>query len=85
MYDIFLSYRRTSGSEFASFLSSELTRMGYEVFFDAQSLREGDFEKHIDNAIDQCTFFLLLLAPGDLERSLVSPEKIGSFTNRKEP
>lgn len=75
MYDIFLSYRRNSGSEFASFLSSELARMGYNVFFDAQSLREGDFEKHIDNAIDQCTFFLLLLAPGDLERSFDSPEK----------
>lgn len=75
MVDVFLSYRRESGSEFASFLKLELSRLGYEVFFDAASLREGDFEAHIDRAIEECTFFLLLLAPGDLNRSLITPEE----------
>lgn len=75
MYDIFLSYRRESGSEFASFLKLELTRLGYEVFFDADSLREGNFENHIDQAVDECTYFLLLLAPGDLKRSIDNPKE----------
>ena len=75
MVDVFLSYRRESGSEFASFLKLELSRLGYDVFFDAASLREGDFEINIDKAIDECTYFLLLLAPGDLNRCLVNPDE----------
>ena len=75
MVDVFLSYRRESGSEFASFLKLELSRLGYDVFFDATSLREGDFEKHIDQAVEECTFFLLLLAPGDLNRCMENPDK----------
>ena len=74
MYDIFISYRRESGSEFASFLHNELTSMGYDVFFDGESLRDGPFEKNIDDAIDQCTFFLLLLAPNDFDRSIKFPK-----------
>lgn len=75
MFDIFLSYRSDSGSEFASFLCKELTDLGYTVFFDAKNLREGEFEPKIDAAIDQCTFFLLLLAPNDLDRCFQNPEK----------
>lgn len=75
MYDIFISYRRESGSEFASFLYDELIKMGYTVFFDGESLRDGPFEEAIDQAIDQCTFFLLLLAPNDFDRSLQAPKK----------
>ena len=75
MYQVFLSYRHESGSEFGSFLSYLLTQLGYSVFFDAESLRAGPFEEKIDRAIDQCTFFLVLLAPGDLDRSIANPEK----------
>lgn len=75
MYDIFLSYRRETGSEFASFLEYRLTQMGYSVFFDANCLRDGAFEPKIDRAIDECTFFLLLLAPGDLDRCFKNPER----------
>ena len=75
MFDVFLSYRRESGSEFASFLKLELSRLGYEVFFDADSLREGVFEHYIDRAIDECTYFLLLLAPGDLDRSIANAKE----------
>ena len=75
MNQVFLSYRHSSGSEFASFLNSELTKMGYTVFFDAKSLRAGRFEKEIDRAIDQCTYFLVLLAPNDLDKSIENPNE----------
>ncbi len=75
MYRVFLSYRHDSGSEFASFLNSQLTQLGYSVFFDATSLRAGCFEEKIDRAVDQCTFFLVLLAPDDLTRSIKNPEE----------
>lgn len=74
MYDIFLSYRRDSGSAYASFLNEALKRLGYKVFFDYEALRSGDFKMHIDQAIDECTFFLLLLAPHIFDHSLTDPE-----------
>lgn len=74
MDNVFLSYRRKSGSELASVLYHMLTNAGYSVFFDVKSLRAGDFETRIDQEIDRCTFFLVLLAPHDLDRSLKSPE-----------
>ncbi len=74
MYDVFLSYRHKSGSEFASFLNEKLTNMGYNCFFDAQSLRSGKFEEKIDKAIDQCTYFLVILSTGDLKNSVKDPE-----------
>lgn len=75
MYDVFISYRRDSGSEFASFLYQELTRNKYNVFFDTESLRAGPFPKEIERAIDECTFLLVLLAPGDLDRAVEKPRK----------
>ena len=75
MVDVFISYRRKSGSTFAGFLQAGLKRMGYSVFFDWYSLMEqGEFREKIDRAIDECTFFLLLLAPGDLD-NIKNPEK----------
>lgn len=75
VYDIFLSYRRSSGLEFCSFLFDVLTDAGYCVFFDYDSLRQGDFEQQIDKAIRECTSMLVLLAPHDLDACLEAPEK----------
>ena len=75
MYDIFLSYRRSSGLEFCSFLFDVLTDAGYQVFFDYDSLRQGDFEQQIDEAIRECSSMLVLLAPHDLDACLETPEK----------
>lgn len=69
MYDIFISYRRCSGSEFGSFLTEILQEEGFSVFFD-NKLREGKYQKDIEQAIAECRFFLLLLAVDDLRESL---------------
>ena len=75
MYDVFLSYRHDTGSEFCSFLYDLLTQEGYDVFFDADSIRQGDFTKIIDDSIQECSFLLVVLASHDLDRCLINPSK----------
>ena len=74
MTDVFLSYRRETGSEFCSFLREILLQEGYSVFFDCHSLRQGAFDEQIDRAITECTYLLLILAPHDLDRCLQEPD-----------
>ncbi len=75
MIDIFLSYRRETGVECCSILQKSLEEDGYSVFFDSHSMRQGDFEKQIDKAITECSFMLVILAPHDLDRCFIAPEK----------
>ena len=42
-YDIFISYRRSNGWDTAKHLRDILVEKGYSVFFDVDSLRNGDF------------------------------------------
>lgn len=74
MTDIFLSYRRESGSEFCSFLREILETEEYNVFFDRFSMRQGAFDDQINHAVAECSFLLLILAPHDLDRCLSDPD-----------
>ena len=53
-YDIFVSYRRVGGFETAQLLSDRLTKLGYRVFFDLDTMRSGDFSEQIYGVIDHC-------------------------------
>ena len=74
MIDVFLSYRKETGSELAGILKESLEEDGYSVFFDEDSLRQGDFENKIDNAIKESSFVLVLLTPRDLDRCFDFPD-----------
>ena len=67
-YDIFISYRREGGVETAKHLRDLLTEKGYSVFFDTDSLSSGDFNQALFNVIENCTDFIIILAPGALDR-----------------
>ena len=67
-YDIFISYRRVGGEYTAKILHDKLTQRGYQVFFDVESLRSGEFNRRLFSVIDECTDFLLVLSPGSLDR-----------------
>ncbi len=60
-YDIFLSYRRQDGFDTAKHLYDSLTRDGYNVSFDIDTLRSGDFDTTLLQRINQCTDFILIL------------------------
>lgn len=69
-YDIFISYRRNGGYETAKHLYDLLTRDGYSVSFDIDTLRNGDFDKLLFKRIEQCKDFILIVDKHAFDRSL---------------
>lgn len=68
-YDIFISYRRKgAGSGVAGELQAKMEQRGYKVFLDVDDIGSGAFPEQIDQAIQQCNDFLLILSPGMLDR-----------------
>ena len=61
-YDIFISYRREGGFETARLLYDHLTRCGYKVFFDLESLRSGKFNKQLYGQISACKDYIVVLS-----------------------
>lgn len=70
MSQIFISYRRDGGDALAYTLYRDLTDRGYTVFFDTESLRDGDFDVRLYDEIRQCKDFLLVLPRGALDRCI---------------
>ena len=70
MANIFLSYRRDGGEALAEILYIKLTELGYDVFYDKESLRSGKFEPKLYTEIERCSDFVLILPPGGLDRCL---------------
>lgn len=69
-YDIFISYRRNGGYDTAKHLFDLLTRDGYRVSFDIDTLRSGDFDEQLYSRIDQCKDFILIVNQHAFDRSL---------------
>ena len=67
-YDIFISYRREDGKEFARQIQLKLQNFGYNVFLDVEELRDGIFDQRIIDAICESTVFIALLTPKYLIR-----------------
>lgn len=68
-YDIFISYRRKgAGAGVAGELQAKLENRGYKVFLDVDEIASGAFPEQIEHAIEGCKDFLLILAPGTLDR-----------------
>ena len=66
-YDVFISYRRKTGVDDARLLQQALKARGYNVFFDYDSLRDGQFDERIFEAIDNAPIFILMLSEGALD------------------
>lgn len=67
-YDIFISYRRNGGAQYARILQLMLIQRGYSVFLDYDELTDGIFGEHIVKAIKDAPVFMLVLSPHALER-----------------
>lgn len=78
-HDIFISYRRKGGFETAKHLFDLLTKDGYRVCLDFDTLREGDFDKALLSRIDDCQDFILIVDANAFERTLDS-----SFDSKKD-
>ena len=67
-YDIFISYRRATGKNFARIIKPELEKRGFRVFLDFDELKDGVFDKRIMDAIKDSPIFLMILSKGALDR-----------------
>ncbi len=67
-YSVFISYRRSGGEYTAKILRDRLGELGYDVFFDIEALRSGDFNTKLYSVIDECKDFLMILSPDSLDR-----------------
>ena len=65
---VFISYRRDGGDVMAQLLHDHLIKMGYNVFYDIVSIRSGNFLKKLDNEIERCIDFVLILPKDGLAR-----------------
>ena len=64
---VFISYRRTN-LPWALAIYQHLTQHGYDVFFDYESIKSGDFEQFIFQNIKARAHFVVILTPSALER-----------------
>lgn len=69
-YDVFISYRREGGYDTAKHLNDLLTRDGYKVSFDIDTLRNGDFDTQLLTRIEQCKDFILIVDSHAFDRTL---------------
>lgn len=67
-YDIFISYRRDGGAQYARTLQLMLEKKGYKVFLDYDELKDEKFSPQIEAAIKNSTIYLILLTKGSMER-----------------
>ena len=65
-YEVFISYRRKTGSLLARMLYYALKSWGVNAFFDYNSIRSGMFNEAIYDAIEKADCFILLLTPDAL-------------------
>lgn len=67
-YDVFISYRRDGGGEFARSIKAGLELRGYSVFLDFDELKDGIFDDRILEAIEAAPVFLFILSRHSLDR-----------------
>ncbi|EFN88463.1 Sterile alpha and TIR motif-containing protein 1, partial [Harpegnathos saltator] len=72
--DVFVSYRRSNGSQLASLLKVHLQLRGFSVFIDVERLEAGKFDNNLLQSIKQAKHFLLVLTPQALERCVQDSE-----------
>lgn len=73
--DVFVSYRRSNGSQLASLLKVHLQLRGFTVFIDVERLEAGKFDNNLLQSIQKAKHFLLVLTPNALERCIGDHEK----------
>ena len=67
-YDVFISYRREGGLDFARSIAYYLRIEGFQCFFDQRELKTGQFNQQIYEAIDNSKYFLSVITNGALDR-----------------
>ncbi|XP_030847926.1 sterile alpha and TIR motif-containing protein 1 isoform X2 [Strongylocentrotus purpuratus] len=68
--DVFISYRRATGSLLASLLKVHLQLRGFTVFIDVEKLEAGKFDNNLLNSVRSAKSFVMVLSSGSLDRCM---------------
>ncbi|KAI5625558.1 sterile alpha and TIR motif-containing protein 1, partial [Silurus asotus] len=68
--DVFISYRRTTGSQLASLLKVHLQVRGFSVFIDVEKLEAGKFEEKLISSVQKARNFILVLSANALDKCM---------------
>src|ERR1700693_2284923 len=68
VYDVFISYRRESGSAEARLIRGELQQRGLRGFLDVDDLRRGYFDEALLRCIAEAKNYIVILSPDSLDR-----------------
>ncbi|XP_060612750.2 NAD(+) hydrolase SARM1 [Anolis sagrei] len=68
--DVFISYRRNTGSQLASLLKVHLQLHGFSVFLDVEKLEAGKFEDKLTQSVAGARNFVLVLSRNALDRCM---------------
>ncbi|PRD23718.1 UNVERIFIED_CONTAM: Ect4 [Trichonephila clavipes] len=73
-FDVFISYRRSNGSNLASLLKIYLEQRGFSVYLDIVSLQTGKFTENLLDTINTTKNFVLVLSSNALDRCMDDTE-----------
>ena len=65
---VFISYRRSASRHLARSIALDLRAHGYDVFFDVDTVDNGEFDQIVLHQIAAREHFVLVLSRGSLER-----------------
>ena len=80
---VFISYRRDPSWGQARCITNSLKDRDINVFFDVDSINEGKFAEVIKRAIENCDYFVPILAPVTLESEWVRQEIVYALQHQK--
>nr|XP_019943913.1 PREDICTED: sterile alpha and TIR motif-containing protein 1 [Paralichthys olivaceus] len=72
--DVFISYRRTTGSQLASLLKVHLQVRGYSVFIDVEKLEAGKFDDKLIQSVQRASNFILVLSANALDKCMADTD-----------
>ena len=81
---VFLSYA-SENKELAGQIANTLMKNGIKTWWDKWEIRSGDsIRQKIDEGIEGCTHFLVLLTPQSIDKEWVKTEMDAAFFNKRE-
>jgi hypothetical protein len=82
--DVFISYARADGREFADRLSADLESRGNRPWLDRAEIEGGTtWSREVEAAIDRCHFLLALLSPASFESEICRGEQLRALRREK--
>ena len=75
MYDVFISYRRSTGSHLARLISIYLQLQGFKPFIDVEGLAEGAFDKALEQTLQTVHSVVVILSEGALDRCITDYDR----------